>query len=57
MMSDRSIESLQTKYELKLKKINAQLRQNKLLMNYPKTSFNAITIRNTLANLLVQVLI
>ena len=43
MMSDRSIKSLQTKSNLKLKKIDAWLRQNKLLSNYPKTNFMVIS--------------
>ena len=42
MMSDRSIKSLQTKSNLKLKKIDAWLRQNKLLSNYPITNFMVI---------------
>ena len=42
MMSDRSIESLKTKSNLELKKINAWLCQNKLLLNYPKTNFMVI---------------
>ena len=39
MMSDRSIESLQTKSNLELKKIDAWLCQNKLSLNYPEANF------------------
>ena len=55
MMSDRSIESLQTKSNLELKKIDAWLRQNKLSLNFPIT--NVMVINNPLTNLLEQALI
>ena len=42
MMSDRSIEPLQTKSNLKLKKIDAWLCQNELPLNYTKTNFMVI---------------
>ena len=42
MISDKSIESLQTKSNLELKKIDAWLCQNKLLLNYPETNFMVI---------------
>ena len=42
MMSDRSTESLQTRSNLELKKIDAWLCQNKLSLNYPKTNFMVI---------------
>ena len=42
MMSEKSIESLQTKSNLELKKIYAWLCQNKLFLNYPETNFMLI---------------
>ena len=42
MMSDKSIESLQTKSNLELKEINAWLCQNKLSINYFKINFMVI---------------
>ena len=42
MMSDRSIESLQTKFNFEVKKIDAWLGQDKLSLNYSKTNFMVI---------------
>ena len=42
MMSDRSIESLLTKSNLQLKKLDVWICQNKLSLNNPKTNFMVI---------------
>ena len=42
MISDKSIEFLQAKSNLELKKIDAWLCQNKLSLNYPRTNFMVI---------------
>ena len=56
MMSDKNIESLQTKANLESIKTDAWLRENKLLLNSNKTKFMVIN-KNLYINLLMQTFI